>query len=216
MPLPSTSRFDLMPFEIRADIGRRATRRPCEGSNLQPADVVSGNHHGQTAARRVFCRPSMRPLPRICCVSPFAGLAALTIALAASTANAASAWATFGGNAQHTGLSASPSQPLSRVRWSTPVDLSSPGEPVLVHYGSPLITTANTVIIPVKTSAEGAFRLDARKGRDGSLVWSATTDYVAPPHGFFPSYSPALTSAGRVWFPGAGGTMVFQIGRAHV
>ena len=154
----------------------------------------------------------MRPLSRICCVSPFAGLAALTIALAASTANAASAWATFGGNAQHTGLSASPSQPLSRVRWSTPVDLSSPGEPVLVHYGSPLITAANTVIIPVKTSADGAFRLDARKGRDGSLVWSTTTDYVAPPHGFFPSYSPALTSAGRVWFPGAGGTMVFRDG----
>ena len=152
----------------------------------------------------------MRTLLKMSCMSLIAGLGALTIALAASTATAASGWTTFGGNAQHTGLSASPSQPLLRIRWSTSVDLSSPGEPVLIHYGSPLITAANTVIIPVKTGADGGFRLDARKGRDGSLVWSTSTDYVVPPHGFFPSYSPALNSIGRVWFPGAGGTMMFR------
>ena len=94
--------------------------------------------------------------------------------------------------------------------WSTPVDETAPAEPILIHYGSPLISAANTVIIPVKTTIRGDFRLDARRGADGSLIWSASTDYVLPPHGFVPSYSPALSPDGRVWYPGAGGTLLFR------
>jgi len=134
-------------------------------------------------------------------------LGALALAAAACAAHAAGGWSTFGGNAQHTGVSATAAQALSNIRWSTPVDLSSPTETILIHYGSPVITPADTVIIPIKTGASDGFRLDARKGGDGSLVWSAATDYLLPPHQWTPSYSPALAAGGRVWFAGAGGTV---------
>jgi hypothetical protein len=133
-----------------------------------------------------------------------------TFALAATiaAAHATTGWTTFGGNAQHTGVSTTAAQPLSAVRWSTPLDLAPSGN--LIHYGSPVITPANTVIIPVRTGARDAYRLDARKGLDGSLLWSAETDYVPPPHSWTPSYSPALAAGGRIWYAGAGGTVHFR------
>ncbi len=123
---------------------------------------------------------------------------------------AAPGWAGFGNDAWHSGISATAAQSMKGVRWSTPVDLTPPGAGfILVHYGSPVITPANTVIVPVKTGASDGFRLDARKGGDGSLLWTAATDYVLPPHGWTPSYQPAL-AGGRVWFPGAGGTVLHR------
>src|ERR1039458_6135227 len=85
-------------------------------------------------------------------------------------------WSNFARDAQHTARSqwATGAQPLNRVIWSTPVDLDpqfSDGE-LQIHYGSPLITAANTVIVPVKTGATGGFRVDARSAADGSLIWS--------------------------------------------
>lgn len=137
------------------------------------------------------------------------GLGALALGVAL-TAPAAADWATLGGNAQHTGISAAAAQPLTAVRWSTPVDLTAPGEPVLIHYGSPVITPGNTVIIPIRTSAANTYRVDARKGGDGSLLWTAATAYVPPQHQWKPSYGPALGTGGRVWFAGAGGTVHFR------
>ncbi|MEO7158663.1 MAG: hypothetical protein ABI039_13925, partial [Vicinamibacterales bacterium] len=138
---------------------------------------------------------------------------ALLVAFAASYSRAglaAGAWSTLGGNAQHTGVSTVPAQPLEVVRWSTPVDLATPGDFILIHYGSPVVTPANTVVIPVKTGASGGFRVDARSGNNGALIWSATTDYLLPPHGWTPSYSPALTPNNRAYFAGAGGTVFFR------
>src|ERR1700732_621927 len=62
---------------------------------------------------------------------------------------------TFGANAQHTSLYAGPSQSLNQVVWKTPVDLMPQysGTNLLIHYGAPLVTTGNTVIVPVKTGA---------------------------------------------------------------
>ena len=118
-------------------------------------------------------------------------------------------WNTLGGNAQHTGISATPAQTLSAVRWSTPVDLAPPAGTILIHYGSPVVTPANTVSFPVKTGFNDGYRLDARSGGSGALVWSAATDYRLPPHNWKPSYAPALSGA-RVWFGGAGGTVLFR------
>ncbi|HXJ81538.1 MAG TPA: hypothetical protein VMS64_23010 [Candidatus Methylomirabilis sp.] len=122
-------------------------------------------------------------------------------------ARAAAAWSTLGGNSQHTGLSTSAAQSLEVIHWSTPVELAPPSGSI-IHYGSPLVTSANTVIIPVKNGA--GYRVDARAGKDGSLVWSTTTDYVIPPHGWTPSYSPALAPNNRVYFAGAGGTVYYR------
>lgn len=127
-------------------------------------------------------------------------------------ATASVAWSNFARDEHHTALSLSPSQPLSRLHWSTPVDLDpqlSGGE-LLIHYGSPLVTAQNTVIVPVKTGATSGFRVDARNAADGTLQWSLTSDYVLPPHTWVPEFAPALTPASRLYFPGAGGTVYYR------
>jgi hypothetical protein len=121
-------------------------------------------------------------------------------------------WNTFARDAQHTALSTTASQPLNQIHWQTPVDLQPQysGNDLLIHYGSPLITAANTVIVPVKTGAAEGFRVEARGGNDGALKWSLTTDYVLPPHSWTPVFGPVLTSQPRLYFPGAGGTVYFR------
>ena len=119
-------------------------------------------------------------------------------------------WMTYARDPQHTALSSQASQPLTLVRWSTPVDVSTLSDPILIHYGSPLVTPGNTVIVPVKTTSAGGFVVEARRGQDGGLLWSQSTDYVFPPHGWIPSYSPTLTPSNRVYFAGAGGTVYFR------
>ena len=119
-------------------------------------------------------------------------------------------WSTFAGDPQHTAVSAVASQPLEGILWSTPVDLAPPSGNILIHYGSPLVTPANTVIVPVKTGSAGGFKVEARNGRDGALIWSQTTDYILPLHNWTPSYSPTLTPGNRLYFPGAGGTVYFR------
>src|SRR5437899_8424086 len=107
-------------------------------------------------------------------------------------AQSATGWSTFAGNPQHSGVSSTAAQSLEVIHWSTPVDLAPPDGTILIHYGSPLVTPANTVIIPVKTGASGGYEVQAKSGKDGSLIWSMTTDYILPPHNWTPSYSPTL------------------------
>jgi hypothetical protein len=121
-------------------------------------------------------------------------------------------WSGFAGNSQHTGISPVTSQPLDTIRWQTPVDLNpqfSFGE-LLIHYGEIMITNANTVIVPVKVGATDGFRLDAHNGRDGSMLWTQSTDYILPTHDWTPSFPAVLTPSGRVYFAGPGGTVYFR------
>jgi hypothetical protein len=144
-------------------------------------------------------------------ISPLLVIAALGILLFSQRAEA-QFWNGHARDSQHTALSSVGSQPLSAVHWQTPVDLNpqySNGE-LLIHYGSPLFTPANTIIVPVKTGASGGFRVEARNGSNGSLIWTQTTDYILPPHNWIPSYSPAVTPAGRMYIAGAGGTVYYH------
>jgi len=117
-------------------------------------------------------------------------------------------WDGFGRDPQHTALAGVPTQRLDRIRWQTPVDRMPryTGTSLLIHYGSPLVTNGNTVIVPVKTGLTGGFEVEGRRGRDGTLLWTESTDYVLPPHRWVPGFSPAL-SRGRVWIPGGGGVL---------
>jgi Dockerin type I domain len=121
-------------------------------------------------------------------------------------------WEGYAGGAQHQAISSVASQPLNSIRWQTPVDLTPQysGTSLLIHYGTPLVTQSNTVIVPVKTGATNGFRIDARNGADGSLIWSQTTDYILPPHNWTPSYGPTLAIGNRIYYPGAGGTVYWR------
>ena len=121
-------------------------------------------------------------------------------------------WSGVGRDNHHTALSPVASQPLGHIRWNTPVDLDPQftESELLIHYGAPLITPQNTVIVPVKTGADSGFRVEAHHGADGTLLWSLPSDYVLPPHDWTPEFAPALTVASRVYLPGAGGTVYYR------
>jgi hypothetical protein len=124
---------------------------------------------------------------------------------------ASAQWSGFAHDAEHSALSTVASQNLSQIHWQTPVDLNpqNSGGDLLIHYGSPLITAANTIIVPVKTGTTGGFRVDARSV-SGALIWRLTTDYTLPAHNWTPVFGPALTPAPRLYFPGAGGTVYYR------
>jgi hypothetical protein len=126
-----------------------------------------------------------------------------------------SAVTTFGGDAQHTAIFQPAAQNLSVIRWHAPVDLNpqyTSGGDLLIHYGAPLMTSANTVIVPVKTGATDGFEVNTYNGASGAFMYSLSTDYILPSHSWTPSYSPALliTPAGtRLYYAGAGGTVYY-------
>jgi hypothetical protein len=123
------------------------------------------------------------------------------------------AWFSYGHDAQHTAVSAIATQDLGRIAWTSPVDLApqyTPAGALLTHYGSPVVTTHNTVVIPVKTAAAGGYRAEGRNGANGALIWSATTDYVTPPHNWIPPYNLLLTPQARLYAPGAGGKLLWR------
>ncbi len=121
-------------------------------------------------------------------------------------------WAGYAHDAQHSGVSPVKSQPLQRIKWQTPVDLNRQysGSELLIHYGSPIVTKANNIIIPVKTGATDGFKVEVRNAVDGVLRYTLNTDYSLPPHNWVPSYSPTMTSRNRLYWPGAGGTVYYR------
>jgi hypothetical protein len=123
------------------------------------------------------------------------------------------AWFGYGHDAQHTASSAIASQDLGRIAWSSAVDLApqyTQSGALLTHYGSPVVTTNNTVVIPVKTTAAGNYRIEGRDGVTGVLLWSMATDYVTPPHNWLPPYNVLFTQQGRLYAPGAGGKLAVR------
>jgi hypothetical protein len=123
------------------------------------------------------------------------------------------AWFNYGHDAQHTAVSAIASLDLGRVAWSSAVDLKpqyTASSALLTHYGSPVVTTHNTVVIPVKTTATGSYLVEGRNGATGALIWSMTTNYVTPPHNWLPPYNVLLTQQGRLYAPDAGGKIVMR------
>lgn len=123
------------------------------------------------------------------------------------------AWLGFGANAQHTAVSTIATQDLNRIIWRTPVDTAPQYTAqgyLLVHYGSPAITSKNTVVVPVKRAAQNGYVVEAHSGQSGALLWTMESDYVMPPHRWTPSYNVTLTGANRVYAPGLGGRVLYR------
>jgi hypothetical protein len=122
-------------------------------------------------------------------------------------------WAGFAANARHTALARRRPQPFRRIRWRAKVDLAPDGNPI--HYGSPMITRANTVLVPTRVSAKAGFRVVAYSGVSGARRWSLKTDYRPPSSsGDFFTWTPplpaVLTPRTALAAAGAGGTILMR------
>jgi hypothetical protein len=130
-------------------------------------------------------------------------------------------WSGYGHDPQHSGVSANAAQPLNRIKWCTPVDtvLEDTSGPLFIHYGSAVVTAANTVLVPQRTSSGNTYRINAFSGGSGGAfgcgspntpLYTLTTDYTPPPHNWIPSYGGALALGIKYYYPGAGGTVYFR------
>ena len=93
---------------------------------------------------------------------PFSHLVCLLILAKTAGSPAVS---TFAGNAQHTAIYQPAAQNLNAIHWSTTIDLNNTS---FAHYGAPLITAANTVIVPVKTAS--GFQINVFDGSGTATV----------------------------------------------
>lgn len=131
---------------------------------------------------------------------------------------AAVEWAGFAGNAQHTAIASEPPQRFERIRWRAKVDLHpAPVHGALTaHYGSPMITAANTVLVPTRVSTKAGFRVVAYSGTSGARRWSLDTDYRPPAFtgggsgAATPPLPAVLTPGTALEVAGAGGTVLVR------
>ncbi len=143
----------------------------------------------------------------------FLGAVVVATSFLASSGEAlAQGWPGYAHDPQHSCLAVGASQVPQMVRWTKPVDLAPPnngsGE-LLVHYGTPVITRINTVLLPVKTTANGDYQVQAIAGATGQTVWtSPISDYSLPMHDWVPIFGITLTPKDHyIVYPGAGGTI---------
>ncbi len=133
----------------------------------------------------------------------------LLLAFAPAVSFAQAQWSGHGNDPQHTAISTIPTLSLQQIAWSKLIDENSPSEPILIHYGSPVATAANTIVVPVR-DVGGQYCIEALNGLNGSTLWESMTDYVNAPStgGWVPSLTPTLTPSGRLYYPGIGGTVL--------
>ena len=117
-------------------------------------------------------------------------------------------WASHSHDAQHTGVSSVAAQPFGKIHWQVPVDLAPPTGEIFIHYGSPLVTAANTVIVPVKTGPD-KFRIEAHNGATGALLWKESTGYTAPTAAFLPGLGAAI-DGDRLLVPDNAGSVLVR------
>ena len=192
--IPHHSRLPVAPMRAIAD-GRGHVRRML-GACVFALGLVScgGGGGGATAVTPINPVTPVAPTPTPVVSGP--------------------SWNGFGRDAQHSALGGGvASQPLARLVWRTAVDqapLYQANGSLLIHYGSPIISAHNTVLVPVKTTTTGGFRIEALAGASGVLAWSAASDYLTPPANWKPSFNPVLTATNRVYMPGAGGKLLYR------
>ena len=120
-------------------------------------------------------------------------------------------WSGHGGNAQHQAGSSVAAQSLTRVLWTAPIDLFPPyrsGGSLLIHYGSPAITATGTVLLPVRTTSANNFRLEARVGATGAVLWQQDSAYLPPTASWTPACYVVVDGSNRAFFPESGGRLI--------
>jgi len=151
----------------------------------------------------IFARKQAHPS-----LAQFLLIAACALLLTATAVAQNGAWLTHSHDEQHTALAEVQSQALSSIHWHTKVDLAPPQGEIFIHYGSPLITAANTVIVPVKTG-DNSFRIEAHNGATGKRLWTHQTGYQAPSAGFVPALGPTI-SGNQLFIPDIAGRVIVR------
>jgi hypothetical protein len=100
---------------------------------------------------------------------------------------------------------------MQRILWSTTVDLNPQFffGILNIHYGSPVITHNNTIIVPLKSGADDSFGIDAHRGSDGTPLWQLASDYIQPSHDWTLPFQITLARNSTV-MAGAGGTVILR------
>src|SRR5579859_3754168 len=139
-------------------------------------------------------------------------IGAAIVALYVSQDALAGPWQGHAGNAQHTAQAPAAAQNLTHIRWKTPIDIRPQlsGDELLIHYGSSIVTAANTLILPVKVGATDGFRIEALDPATGAKLWQIGSNYVLPPHNWTPMFGPQLTLQNRLYFPAEGGNVFYR------
>jgi len=135
-------------------------------------------------------------------------MAACTAMLTLNASAQTGAWLTHSHDEQHTALSTVQSQPLDTIHWHVPVDLHPPDGEIFIHYGSPLVTQANTVVVPVKTGAN-SFRVEGINGATGARLWTQSTGWQAPGASFIPALGPTI-SGNQLFVPDIAGRVLVR------
>lgn len=138
-------------------------------------------------------------------------ISGLILAASAGAQTGTPYWAGYARSFSHQANAPAPTQNLEQVLWSTPVDRAPQytGDGLLIHYGSPLITHNNVIVVPVKTGATDGWIVEGRNATTGALIYRMNTDYSIPNYpnlDWVPTFAPALTPDGRLLMPAAGGT----------
>jgi hypothetical protein len=125
-------------------------------------------------------------------------------------------WGQYGRNAQHTAQVTTGVQAMNHVLWSKAIDLFPPysGGDLFLHYGCPLVANGGTLVMTVRSGvgntwspAVNTYQLEGHNPQTGAVLWTQTTDWIDPPHGWIPSCGSAIGPDNKLYTPGAGGTV---------
>jgi hypothetical protein len=155
----------------------------------------------------------MRIRPWTCAANLRAAIITMTLlgGITGSHTVSAQSWPSYAGGPQHNAISPFASMVPQQILWSTSVDLNPQlfGGELAIHYGSPVITNNNTIIVPLKSGADDSFGVTAHKGTNGALIWQLASDYIQPPHDWTLPFQVTLTE-GSLVMAGAGGTVILR------
>lgn len=133
-------------------------------------------------------------------------IGALSLSVVVSSTMATAQVNQFGGNAQHTSNFGT-SQNANVIKQT--IQIKENMSTGFGHFAHPLITSANTLLMPIRTSTNG-YRVDSYDAGSGAFRFSLASDWINPQTSWFIPFQPVVVpgTPSRMYMPGAGGTVL--------